>query len=628
MATFLRKWSTDMSIRRKILLSVAPVIFISILSTILIINLVIQREVKQNIHQSLIQASSIFETVQQDQSQNLIQKGRLLTRISYVKALVSGGDPGAILQFIKDSLKKTESALMIVTDGSGTILARTDTEQSGENISSLTPVAAALKGSEGEGMLLQNDRFYRIFSLPIRSGEFIVGTLTMGYLIDDQYAERLMQLTGNQISFITNGVVIASVWKGGQRDTLEDSLAKMVTRIKDLERTGLTSNTFDMDLGFETFTSMIVRLEGDNQNTEIHYLIQASKQQAMAMFYKIQRLILLIGGLAILTAIGVSFLVARHVSKPITTLVAATEAMAKGDLTKSVEDIRRDELGQLASSFNVMVGSLRDFMRRVRDAEVQIHTSASEISHGANQQAAGAAQQSSTVTEVATTVEELSKTAGRIADNAHNLSKVSEETLTGMQEMKSKVDQVSKKILALGEKSQAIGNITKLIDDLADRTNLLALNAAIEAARAGEAGHGFAVVAAEVGKLAERSVESTGDIRQLITEIQAEINSAIMGVEDMTRWSHKGHRMVGETVQVVKEISIATQQQKSAAEQVVEAMMNIDEVTATFASTTKQTASNATELAQLASQLKEAISGFKLETNGTGSEKNSHESVP
>lgn len=252
-------------------------------------------------------------------------------------------------------------------------------------------------------------------------------------------------------------------------------------------------------------------------------------------------------------------------------------------------------------------------MKGIRDAGLQINLSASEIDQGAMQQASGAAEQSTTVTEISVTVEELSLTAGRIAENAQDLAKSAEETLVGMKGIKTNVDQVARKILALGAKSQSIGNITKLIDDMSDRINLLALNAAIEAARAGEAGRGFAVVAAEVGKLAERSVESTSDIRQLIGEIQSEMNSTIMGVEETTKWTDKGLAMVGDTAQVIKEISIATQQQKSAAEQVVEAMSDIDRVTTSFASTTGQTAASANKLTNLSQQLKADISGFKMD---------------
>jgi len=257
--------------------------------------------------------------------------------------------------------------------------------------------------------------------------------------------------------------------------------------------------------------------------------------------------------------------------------------------------------------------ALKNMVKQIRDAGLQITSSAAQISSAAEQQASGAAEQSSAVSEASTTIEELGTTATRIAENAENVAKMAENTLAGMKEINTKVGNTAKKILSLGEKSQSIGNITKLIDDIAEQTNLLALNAAIEAARAGEAGRGFAVVAQEVRKLAERSSESTEEIRQLITEIQGETNSTIMGIEDSTKWVGKGLEMIEETAKSAKEISLATQQQKTASEQVVQAMRNIDSVTKQFVSSTKQAAASATQLHGLSQELKSAIGEVELE---------------
>ena len=256
--------------------------------------------------------------------------------------------------------------------------------------------------------------------------------------------------------------------------------------------------------------------------------------------------------------------------------------------------------------------ALRNMVKQIRDAGLQITSSAAQISSAAEQQASGAAEQSSAVSEASTTIEELGTTATRIAENAESVAKIAENTLAGMKEINTKVGNTAKKILSLGEKSQSIGNITKLIDDIAEQTNLLALNAAIEAARAGEAGRGFAVVAQEVRKLAERSSESTEEIRQLITEIQGETNSTIMGIEDSTKWVGKGLEMVEETAKSAKEISLATQQQKTASEQVVQAMRNIDSVTKQFVSSTKQAAASATQLNGLSQELKSSIGEVEL----------------
>jgi PAS domain S-box-containing protein len=260
-------------------------------------------------------------------------------------------------------------------------------------------------------------------------------------------------------------------------------------------------------------------------------------------------------------------------------------------------------------------------VEHIRNAGLQISTSSAQIRAASEEQATGVAGQSSAISQVTTTIEELNTTATRIAKNAENVARIAGDTLTGMQEINAKVNDTARKILSLGEKSQSIGNITKLIDDIADQTNLLALNAAIEAARAGEMGRGFAVVAQEVRKLAERSSESTEEIRQLINEIQGETNSTILSIEGSTNWVRKGLEMIEETAKSAKEISIATQQQNFASEQVVQAMREIDSVTKQFVSSTRQATASAAQLSTLSEELKSAIADFKLEAEEVAKKK-------
>lgn len=283
---------------------------------------------------------------------------------------------------------------------------------------------------------------------------------------------------------------------------------------------------------------------------------------------------------------------------------------------KLAERVGNQIAGAIASA-QLYEETLR-MVNHIREAGLQISTASAQIRAASEEQATGAAGQSSAISQVTTTIEELDTTASRIAKNAENVARIAGDTLTGMQEINSKVNDTARKILALGEKSQSIGNITKLIDDIADQTNLLALNAAIEAARAGEVGRGFAVVAQEVRKLAERSSESTEEIRQVINEIQGETNSTIMSIEGSTKWVNKGLEMIEETTRAAKEISVATQQQKFASEQVVQAMREIDSVTKQFASSTRQSAESATQLNSLSEELKRAIGDSRLESAKEG----------
>ena len=325
-------------------------------------------------------------------------------------------------------------------------------------------------------------------------------------------------------------------------------------------------------------------------------------------------------------------------------LAAALARTAQGDLTAAPR-LSVDPEASYAAALTVLshalgdtLDQLRSLVDAVRGGGEQLATNAGELLAGAEQTAAGAAQQSSAVAQTTSTIEELAATAASIAETSEAVAAAAEramrllldgtreveDAVSSMTQISLRVDDIADRSVRLGEQSQEIGRILGVIDDLSDQTNLLALNAAIEAARAGEHGRGFAVVAAEVRKLAERAQESTGQIKTSVDGIQAGTAAAIAASQHGAAEAAAGvdkargamaslariSSIVDETTAAAKEISLATQQQRSASDQVVAAMSQVSDVSRQYAAGSAQAASAAQELTTLATDLRTAIAQF------------------
>ena len=323
-------------------------------------------------------------------------------------------------------------------------------------------------------------------------------------------------------------------------------------------------------------------------------------------------------------------------------LSEALARAASGDLDVTFDvDLGDERMTALARGFDATLTHLRGLVVQAQESGTRLARSAAELRASAVQQAAFASQQSSAVTETTATVEELAATAAQIADTATDVASSAQQTLelteegiaavrdsvAAMDRITDKVGSIASSSASLGEKVSEIGRILALIDELSEQTNLLALNAAIEAARAGEHGRGFAVVAAEVRKLAERAQESTAQIQSLVTEIQAHTHSTVLASEEGAREATHGVAvagsavsaldriadMVDSTTTAVAEISVATQQQRSASDQVVVAMAEVAEVSQQFAAGSQQAAASAQEITELAGEFDRSISTFRTE---------------
>ena len=253
------------------------------------------------------------------------------------------------------------------------------------------------------------------------------------------------------------------------------------------------------------------------------------------------------------------------------------------------------------------LGRLSDrnaLLARLRSTSSVLGGVAGELRTAAGEAAAATSQQSAAVAQTSATIEELAMTAGTIAENVQAVSLAAGQTGETMRDMRAKVEAIAERALSLGERAQRIGGILEMINDIAAQTNMLALNAAIEAARAGEAGKGFTVVAAEVRKLAERSLQSTGSIATIISAVQDETNATVMATEQGTQQAREVADLMTATAAKLEEAILATQQQKSAADQVDAAVGQIREAADQLATRQAQWEATSRRLEELVGELK------------------------
>jgi methyl-accepting chemotaxis protein len=277
----------------------------------------------------------------------------------------------------------------------------------------------------------------------------------------------------------------------------------------------------------------------------------------------------------------------------------------------------------------------RSLSGQIGAAVRHVQSSSAELQSAANQQASGAKESSTAMTEITTTISELLATSRQIAESAQRVAHVAEETSSAARAgddtvqrthesvsgIKRQVDMIVTHMLDLGKKSQQIGGILEIINELAEQTNILAINATIEASGAGDAGKRFAVVADEIRKLADRVGGSTKEIRVLIEEIRAAVNTTVMATEGGSKAVDLGARqfaevtaalkqiteLLGTTTEAAREIELSTKQQATAVAQVNVAVSNVAQASKETEVSANQTLQTAGQLAGLSRELTRLI---------------------
>ena len=295
-------------------------------------------------------------------------------------------------------------------------------------------------------------------------------------------------------------------------------------------------------------------------------------------------------------------------------------AIADGDLQQRAEESLPGQFGRLAADANRTVEKLAQIVGQIRQGSDTINAAAGEIAAGNTDLSRRTEQQAAALEETASSMEELTSTVQHNADNAREANQLARGAAEVAGQGGEVVGRVVRTMDEINEASRRIVDIISVIDGIAFQTNILALNAAVEAARAGEQGRGFAVVASEVRSLAQRSAAAAKEIKVLIDDSVARVDTGSELVSQAGRTMDEIVASVGKVTEIMSEIAAASAEQSAGIEQVSQAVVHMDEGTQQNAALVEQASAAARSLEQQAGVLVQTVAIFQVDNGRTSVE--------
>lgn len=456
-------------------------------------------------------------------------------------------------------------------------------------------------------------------------------------MLDQGFTDKVSGLTGTSINiFLKDGLSVGRLSDYGSFDLSSFDDADKDWGLENQDILFCDATVGDIDY----FQAVIPVYSNSTCLAAIASLVSKAVAKGNAM--QVVWLLILIFAVCMAVFLPLSFFFSRSMTKPIQKVVNGLRDISEGegDLTARISIHSKDEIGELAESFNTFVEKIQVLISQIKNSSDTLARSTSQLSATSMELSASSTQTSTTVSQISATAEEVKQTSIITNEKAEAVTQEAEATAQisksgknatadaagGMKRIKEEMEYIAESIVKLSEHTKSIGEIINAVNDLANESNLLSVNASIEAAKAGEYGKGFGVVAQEVKSLSDQSRQATVQVKAILNDIQNATSAAVMATErgakavdngeDLAKKSGKAITMlatnVEESSRSAMQIAASSQQQLAGMDQLAQAMDSIKSASMQNSDGARQLETAITQLNDLGQQLKDLSGRFKV----------------